>query len=68
MHQIVLQVRPGMPETDATLHSELLVGIVFALAEAQLDGRVEDMDRATAVASRAIVTSILATSSVADAA
>ena len=64
MHQIVLQVRPGMPETDATLHSELLVGIVFALAEAQLDGRVEDMDRATAVASRAIVT----TSSVADAA
>jgi len=44
------------------------VGIVFALAEAQLDGRVEDMDRATAVASRAIVTSILATSSVADAA
>jgi hypothetical protein len=46
----------------------LLVSVVFGLAEAHLDGRVDDLDRATATASRAIVTSILTTSSVADAA
>jgi hypothetical protein len=41
---------------------------VFGLAEAYLDGRVDDLDRATATASRAIVTSILTSSPVADAA
>ena len=50
------------------MHAELLVSIVFGLAEAHLDGRVEDLDRATATASRAIVTGILTTSPVADAA
>ncbi len=68
MNQIVVQVRPSMSPADAELHSELLVGIVFALAEAQLDGRVEDMERACTVASRAIVQSVLARASVADAA
>lgn len=68
MRQIVLQVRREISPTDAALHAELLVSIIFGLAEAQVDGRVEDLDRATATASRAIVTSILSSSSVADAA
>jgi AcrR family transcriptional regulator len=68
LHQMVLQVRPGISRPDAALHAELLVGVVFALAEAYLDGRVEDIDRSCAVASRAIVASILSSASVADAA
>jgi hypothetical protein len=68
MRQIVVQVRPDATPSDAALHAELLVSIVFGLAEAHLDGRVDDLDRATATASRAIITSILATSHVADAA
>ena len=68
MREIVLQVRPDIAPADAALHSELLVSIVFGLAEAQLDGRVQDLGRATEVASRAVVASILTTSSVADAA
>ena len=68
MRQIVAQVRPELSPADAALHAELLVSIIFGLAEAHLDGRVEDLDRATATASRAIVTSILSSTSVADAA
>ena len=68
MRQIVVQVRPGIAPPDAALHAELLVSIIFGLAEAQLDGRVQDLGRASATASRAIVTSILTTSPVADAA
>jgi len=68
MRQIVAQVRPDATAADAALHAELLVSIIFGLAEAHLDGRIDNLDRATATASRAIVTSILATSSVADAA
>jgi AcrR family transcriptional regulator len=68
MRQIVVQVRPEVGPADAALHAELLVSIIFGLAEAHLDGRVEDLDRATATASRAIVTSILSSTSVADAA
>lgn len=68
MRQIVVQVRPEVSAADAALHAELLVSIIFGLAEAHLDGRVEDLDRATATASRAIVTSILSSTSVADAA
>jgi AcrR family transcriptional regulator len=68
MRQIVVQVRPDVAPSDAALHAELLVSIVYGLAEAHLDGRVDDLDRATAIASRAIVTSILTTSPVADAA
>ena len=68
MRQIVVQVGPSITPADAALHAELLVSVVFGLAEAHLDGRVDDLDRATATASRAIVTSILTTSSVADAA
>lgn len=68
MRQIVLRVRPDIAVSDAALHAELLVSIVFGLAEAVLDGRVENLERATTVASRAIITSILTTSSVADAA
>jgi AcrR family transcriptional regulator len=68
MRQIVVQVGPSITPPDAALHAELLVSVVFGLAEAYLGGRVDDLDRATATASRAIVTSILTTSSVADAA
>jgi AcrR family transcriptional regulator len=68
MRQIVVQVRPDVAPSDAAVHAELLVSIVYGLAEAYLDGRVDDLDRATATASRAIVTSILAVSPVADAA
>jgi hypothetical protein len=68
MRQIVVQVRPDVSPADAALHAELLVSVIFGLAEAHLDGRVSDLDRATATASRAIVTSILTSSPVADAA
>lgn len=68
MNQIVTQVRPAIPPDQAALYAELLVGAVFSLAEAHLDGRVSDIDRATSVACRAMVSSIAATSSVADAA
>jgi AcrR family transcriptional regulator len=68
MRQIVVQVNPNVTPSDAAVHAELLVSIVFGLAEAYLDGRVNDLDRATATASRAIVTGILSTSPVADAA
>lgn len=68
MREIVAKVRPDIAVADAVLHAELLVSIVFGLAEAYLDDRVENLERATAVASRAIVASILTTSSVADAA
>ena len=68
MRDIVLQVRPDIGPADAALHSELLVSVVFCLAEASLDGRIDDLERASRVASRAIVSSILTTSPVADAA
>jgi AcrR family transcriptional regulator len=68
MRQIVVQVRPDITPADAALHSELLVSVIFGLTEAHLDGRLDELDRATATASRAIVTSILTSSSVADAA
>ncbi len=68
MQQIVTQVRGDIAPQDAALYAELLVGVVYSLAEANLDGRVEDIDRATTVACRAIVSSIVTASSVADAA
>jgi hypothetical protein len=68
MRQIVVQVRPDVTSTDAALHADLLVSIIFGLAEACLDDRVDDLDRAASVASRAIVTSILSNTQVADAA
>jgi AcrR family transcriptional regulator len=68
MRQIVVQVSPDVSASDAALHAELLVSVVYGLAEAYIDGRVDDLDRATAIASRAIVTSVLTSSSVADAA
>lgn len=68
MEKIVFQVRPDVSPPDAALHADLLVSIVFGLAEAELDGRVRDLDRAATVASRAIVTSVLSNARVADAA
>jgi len=68
MRQMVVQVRPDTTPADAALHADMLVSIIFGLAEAHLDGRVDDLDRATAVASRAIVTSIVSNTGVADAA
>ncbi len=66
--QILVQVRPDVTPADAALHADLLVSIIFGLAEACLDDRVDDLDRAASVASRAIVTSILSNTQVADAA
>ena len=68
MKEILTQVRPGIAPEEAALHAELLVGVVFSLAEAHLDGRLPDIDRATSVACRAMVASLGTTSSVADAA
>lgn len=68
MGQIVFQIRPDIAPSDAALHADLLVGAVFALAEAELDGRVEDIGRATSIASRGLISSILTTAPVADAA
>lgn len=68
MRQIVVQVRPDIAEPDAVLYADLLVSTIFGLAEAYLDGRVSDLSRATAAASRAIVSGISTPSSVADAA
>jgi AcrR family transcriptional regulator len=68
MRQMVVQVRPDITPADAALHSELLISIVFGLAEACLDARLENLERACATASRAVVTSILTSPSVADAA
>ena len=68
MGQIVFQIRPDIAPGDAALHADLLVGAVFALAEADLDGRVEDIGRATSIASRGLVSSILTNAPVADAA
>jgi AcrR family transcriptional regulator len=68
MKEIVTQVRPAISSDEAALHAELLVGVVFSVAEAHLDGRIADIERATSVACRAMVPSIAATSSVADAA
>jgi AcrR family transcriptional regulator len=68
MGQIVFRIRPDITPADAELHADLLVGMVYSVVESYLDGRVEDIDRATSVASRALVASILTTSSVADAA
>jgi AcrR family transcriptional regulator len=68
MRQMVVQVRPDAPAVDAALHADMLVSIIFGLAEAYLDERVHDLDRAASVASRAIVTSVLSNTRVADAA
>ena len=68
MRQMVVQVRPNITEADAALHADMLVSIIFGLAEAFLDGRVSNLERASAVASRAIVTSVLSNTRVADAA
>ncbi|MDH3199559.1 MAG: TetR/AcrR family transcriptional regulator [Myxococcales bacterium] len=68
MCQMVVQVRPGATPADAALHAEMLVSIIFGLAEAHLDERVGDLDRAASVASRAIISSILSNTGVADAA
>lgn len=68
MREIVTRVRPGIAPDEAALHAELLVGVVFTLAEAHLDGRVPDIDRATSAVGRAMTASIANTSSVADAA
>ncbi|MCZ6805868.1 MAG: TetR/AcrR family transcriptional regulator [Deltaproteobacteria bacterium] len=68
MRQMVMQVRPDATPADAALHADMLVSIIFGLAEAHLDRRVDDLDRAASVATRAIVTSILSNTRVADAA
>ena len=68
MRQMVMQVRPNATPADAALHADMLVSIIFGLAEAYLDQRVDDLDRAASVATRAIVTSILSSTRVADAA
>ncbi len=68
MRQIIVLVRRDIPPSDAALHAELLVSMVLGLAEAHMDGRIDDLDRAAAITSRAIVRSVLTTTPVADAA
>jgi AcrR family transcriptional regulator len=68
MRQMLSQVRPDASEADAVLHADMLVSIIFGLAEAQLDGRVSNLDRAASIASQAIITSLLSDARVADAA
>ncbi len=68
MRQIVVLLRSDLSPADAALHADLLIGLVLGLAEAHLDGRLDDLDRGAQVASRAIAQSVLSTTSVADAA
>jgi len=68
MRQMVVHIRPEISPSDAVLHADMLVSIIFGLAEAHLDGRVADLERAAAVASRAVATSVLSNTLVADAA
>ena len=68
MEQVVRQVGPTQTPLDARIHSELLVGSVFAIAEALLDRRVSDVDRASRAAARAVIAGINSPRSVADAA
>ncbi len=56
---IVTAVRPDLSEADAALHADMLVGIVFALTEASLDGRGCQLGHAASVAASAMVTSIV---------
>ncbi len=68
MEQLVLQVEPKQPAGDARVHAELLVSAAIGLAEAFVDGRIEDLDAATSSAARSIVSSVQASRAVADAA
>ena len=68
MRELVYRIGPSIPLPIATLHAEMLVGIILALTEGTLDGRIEDLDRATAVAARAVAASVLSEHTTADAA
>lgn len=68
MTELVFRVRPGISPPLATLHAEMLVGIVLALAEGTIEGRIQDLEQATQIASRAVVASVLVEPSAADAA
>jgi AcrR family transcriptional regulator len=68
MEQLVLQFDPKRPATDACVHAELLVSAAIGLAEAFVDGRIEDLDLATSMATRSVLASIQAGRAVADAA
>lgn len=68
MEQLVLQFDPKQPVTDACVHAELLVSAAIGLAEAFVDGRIEDLDLATSMAARSVLASIQTSRAVADAA
>ena len=68
MRDLVFRVRPGVAPPIATLHAEMLAGLVLALAEGIIEGRIRDLDEASAIASRAIVASVLSEVPAADAA
>ncbi|MEM7435788.1 MAG: TetR/AcrR family transcriptional regulator [Myxococcota bacterium] len=68
MTTIVYRVRPSIAPPLATVHAEMLVGISFALAEGSIEGRIQDLDQATLVATRAVVASLSTERSAADAA
>lgn len=68
MVQLVFRLRPQISPPIATLHAEMLVGIVLALTEGTIEGRIGDLDQATLIATRAIVASVLSEQPAADAA
>ncbi|MEM7139028.1 MAG: TetR/AcrR family transcriptional regulator [Myxococcota bacterium] len=68
MTTIVYRVRPNIAPPLATVHAEMLVGILFALAEGSIEGRIQDLDQATLVATRTLVASLSTERSAADAA
>jgi len=68
MRDLVFRVRPAIAPPIATLHAEMLIGLVLSLAEGSVEGRIRDLDQATLIASRAIVASVLSKESTADAA
>ena len=65
---LVLRVRPDQNPTEARIHAELLVSVVWGLVEAVADGRISDLDRALELALRSVLASIEGRRLVADAA
>lgn len=59
MRELVCRIRPSITAPLATLHAEMLVGIILGLGEGSVDGRITDLDEATLIASRAVVASLL---------
>ena len=68
MEQLVLCFEPKQPAAEARIHGELLVSAAIGLAEAFVDGRIEDLELASGMAARSVLASVQASRAVADAA